>query len=129
MSKIFTQIVARPDSSRTALRIEEEGFDGISFVDSQNLSGDVYVAMATAAVATETLELSTGVTNPVTRHPAVTASAIGSVQRVAGGRVQLGIGRGDSALAHIGRGPARVVDFERYLIAVQKYLKGEEVLF
>ena len=129
MSKIFTQIAARPDSGRTARRIEEQGFDGISFVDSQNLSGDVYVAMATAAVATETLELSTGVTNPVTRHPAVTASAIGSVQRVAGGRVQLGIGRGDSALAHIGRSPARVVDFERYLIAVQKYLKGEEVLF
>ena len=74
-------MVARPDSSRTALQLEEQGFDGVSFVDSQNLSGDVYVAMTTAVQATEVLQVSSGVTNPVTRHPAVTAGAAASVNR------------------------------------------------
>ena len=129
MARIFQQMVARPDSSQTAIRLEDQGFDGVSFVDSQNLSGDVYVAMTTAAQATEALQVSSGVTNPVTRHPAVTAGAIASVNRLAPGRVQLGIGRGDSALAHLGRAPARVSDFERYLTAVQTYLRGEEIPF
>lgn len=126
---MFSQTVARPDSADQARRAEERGWDGLSFVDSQNLSGDVYVAMTTAATATERLIVSTGVTNPVTRHPAVTAGAIASVQAVSAGRAVLAIGRGDSALAHLGRGPARVGDFERYLVALQAYLRGEEIPF
>ena len=69
MARIFQQMVARPDSSQTAVRLEQQGFDGVSFVDSQNLSGDVYVAMTTAAQATEGLQVSSGVTNPVTPTP------------------------------------------------------------
>lgn len=127
--KAFSQTVARPDSRSAARHAEEQGWNGLSFVDSQNLSGDVYVAMTAAALATETLEISTGVTNPVTRHPAVTASAIASVQSVSGGRASLAIGRGDSALAHLGRAPARVGRFEHYLATLQAYLRGDEVPF
>ncbi|MDZ7727470.1 MAG: hypothetical protein U5Q44_04340 [Dehalococcoidia bacterium] len=36
----------------------------MTVVDSQNLSGDPYIALAMAAKATETLKLGTGVTNP-----------------------------------------------------------------
>ena len=46
-----------------------------------------------------------------------------------GGRAVLGIGRGDSALAHLGLAPAPVALFERYLAQVQAYLRGEEVPF
>lgn len=127
--ELFHQTVARPDSGPTARRAEEQGWDGLSLVDSQNLSGDVYVALTTAAVATEKLLLSTGVTNPVTRHPAVTAGAIASLQSVSGGRAQLAIGRGDSALAHLGRAPAPVARFENYVAAVQAYLRGDEIPF
>ncbi len=127
--EIFSQTVARPNSAAIARQAEQQGWDGLSFVDSQNLSGDVYVALTTAAVATNSLQLSTGVTNPVTRHPAVTAGAIASVQSVSGGRAQLAIGRGDSALAHLGRGPAGVGRFERYLETLQSYLRGDEVPF
>jgi 5,10-methylenetetrahydromethanopterin reductase len=41
----------------------------------------------------------------------------------------LGIGRGDSALAHLGRAPARLAGFERYLRTVGAYLSGEDVCF
>ena len=114
---------------RQAVRAEEIGYDGIVYVDSQNRYGDTYVAMALAAHATSTVKLGTGVTNSYTRHPAVTASAIATVQAESGGRAYLGIGRGDSALAHLGRAPDSVPKFENYLERLQGYLRGEEVPF
>ena len=116
-------------SAYQAERAERAGYDGILYVDSQNLAGDPYVAMAMAASATTSIKLGTGVTNPLTRHPAVAAAAAASVQAESGGRVLLGIGRGDSALAHLGMAPVKVAAFERYLAALQTYLRGDDVPF
>jgi 5,10-methylenetetrahydromethanopterin reductase len=128
--EVWTTGVGFPGlADQQAERAEAAGFDGIQFVDSQNLAGDSYVTLALAARATDKLKLATGVTNPVTRHPAVTAGAIAAVQAVSGGRAQLGIGRGDSALAHLGRAPAPVAVFERYVEQLQAYLRGDEVAF
>ena len=117
------------DSAHQAMRAEEVGYDGIVFYDSQNLAADCYVALAQAAQSTSTIQLGTGVTNSFTRHAAVTASAIATVQAESGGRAHLGIGRGDSALAHLGKAPDSVSAFEEYLKSVQSYLRGEEVPF
>jgi 5,10-methylenetetrahydromethanopterin reductase len=125
----MTTVASARGAARTAQEIEAAGWDGMLVVDSQNLSGDPYVALALAATATTKLGLGTGVTNSVTRHAAATATAITSVNRVSGGRAVLGIGRGDSALAHLGRAPARLAQFERYLRQLQTYLKGESVSF
>jgi 5,10-methylenetetrahydromethanopterin reductase len=105
------------------------GYDGLALVDSQNLAGDCYVGLALAAKATTRLKLATGVTNPVTRHPAATAAAIAAVHAESGGRAVLGIGRGDSALAHLGYAPAAPAVFEHALARIQGYLRGEEVPF
>jgi 5,10-methylenetetrahydromethanopterin reductase len=125
----MTTVAAARGAARTAREIEAAGWDGMLVVDSQNLSGDPYVALALAATATTRLGLGTGVTNSVTRHAAATATAISSVNRVSSGRAVLGIGRGDSALAHLGRAPARLAQFERYLRQLQTYLRGEAVSF
>jgi 5,10-methylenetetrahydromethanopterin reductase len=128
--RIWTTSVASPRSTaRVARDVEAAGWDGLLVVDSQNLSGDPYVSLAMAATATSRLCLGTGVTNTVTRHAAVTACSIASVDRIAGGRAVLGIGRGDSALAHLGRAPARLASFERYLRQLQTYLCGGSVVF
>lgn len=116
-------------AARRASQAEDMGFDGITYVDSQNLSGDCYIALALAAHATSRLKLATGVTNCFTRHPAVTASAIATVQAESDGRAMLGIGRGDSALAHLGFAPAPVPVFEDYVGRLQGYLRGDEVPF
>ena len=116
-------------TSRWARRAEEEGWDGIAFGDSQNIAADSYVELALAAAATTRVQLGTAVTNPVTRHPAITAGAIASIHGESGGRAVLGIGRGDSALAHLGLSPAPVPVFARYLDRVQGYLRGEDVPF
>ncbi len=114
---------------RQAVRAEELGYDGIVYVDSQNLVADCYISMALAAHATTSIKLGTGVTNSFTRHPAITASAIATVQAESGGRAYMGIGRGDSALAHLGLAPDGVGRFERYLERLQAYLRGDEVPF
>ena len=128
--QLWTTTVASPRGTmRVAQQAEEAGWDGLLVVDSQNLSGDPYVALAMAATVTTRLGLGTGVTNSVTRHAAVTANSITSVNRVSKGRAVLGIGRGDSALAHLGRAPAKLAQFERYLRQLQVYLRGESVAF
>ena len=114
---------------RSAKLAEEGGWDGLSVVDSQNLSGDAFVALAQAANVTESLKLQTGVTNSITRNAATVAAAIATVQSISRGRAVLGIGRGDSALAHLGRAPARLGQFERYMRHLQAYLGGEHVPF
>jgi 5,10-methylenetetrahydromethanopterin reductase len=125
----LTGVASPRGSARTAAAIEKAGWDGFLVVDSQNLSGDPYVALAMAATATSRLGLGTGVTNCVTRHAAATACAIASVDRLAPGRTVLGIGRGDSALAHLGRAPAKPAVFERYLRHLRAYLQGKAVPF
>lgn len=114
---------------RDARRAELDGWDGVVVPDSQSLCADAHVQLALVAQATERIGLGPGVSNPVTRHPAVTASAMATLQSESGGRAVLGIGRGDSALAHIGHSPAPLDHFERYLVAVKAYLHGTDVPF
>ncbi len=112
-----------------AAAIEAEGWDGAMAMDSQSLSADPYVVLAAMAVGTTRLLLGTSVTNPYTRHPAVTAGSMVSLQALSGGRAVLGIGRGDSSLAFLGRAPMSVPEFERCLVALQGYLSGDAVPF
>ena len=104
---------------------EDAGWDSMWFADTQNLAADVYVSLGMAAVATSAIQLCTGVTNPVTRHPAVTAAAITSVQVASRGRAVLGIGRGDSSLGFLGQRPASPAVFEQYLTRLRAYLHGQ----
>lgn len=128
--EVWTSGVGLPRSTvRQARQAEDEGWTGIGLVDSQNLAGDPFVELAMAAGATTELRLATAVTNPVTRHPAAMATAIATVQGESGGRAVLGIGRGDSSLAHLGLAPAPVGVFERFLERLQGYLRGEELAF
>jgi 5,10-methylenetetrahydromethanopterin reductase len=124
--ELWTAMVAIPGRiADTAARAENAGWWGVTITDSQNLAGDVYVAMSVAAAATTTLRVSTGVTNPHTRHPAVAAAALWHVHMESGGRAALGLGRGDSSLAHLGLPPAPVEQLTDYLNQLQTYLRGE----
>lgn len=125
----ITGVASARGAARAAQEVEAAGWDGMLVVDSQNLSGDPYVSLALAATVTTRIGLGTGVTNSVTRHAAATATAITSINRISNGRAVLGIGRGDSALAHLGRAPARLAQFERYLRQLQLYLAGDSVGF
>ena len=106
---------------------EDWGFAGLLLADSQNLTADIWVELGLAAVATDRLRVGPGVTNPLTRHLAVTASAAATLQAETDGRATLGFAQGDSALSQIGRERLSVSAFERSLAMLQAYLRGEPV--
>jgi 5,10-methylenetetrahydromethanopterin reductase len=114
-------------SAGMAQMVEQLGFNSLLFADTQCLTPEVWSQLMLVAAATERIEIGTGVTNPVTRDPAVTASAALGLQVASGGRVVLGIGRGDSSMAKIGRRPARLAEFELYLERLRAYMDGDEV--
>jgi 5,10-methylenetetrahydromethanopterin reductase len=110
-----------------AAELEAEGWDGGTVVDSECIAVDPYVALTMCAERTTKLQLGIGVTNPVTRHPAVTAAAMATLQIASRGRAQMGIGRGDSALAYLGASPVPIGRFESVLQMIQTYLRGDSV--
>ncbi len=112
---------------KIARQAEAEGFDGVSFGDTECQNPDAFVGLALAAGVTSGIRLGVGVTNPVIRHPAALACAIATVQLESGGRVVLGLGRGDSAVTRIGLPASTVSELERFLARLQRYLAGEVV--
>ncbi|MEU1025295.1 LLM class flavin-dependent oxidoreductase, partial [Streptomyces sp. NPDC005904] len=91
------------------------------------LMGDPYVALTAAALTTDRIRLGVGVTNPWTRHPAVTAAATMSAHLESGRRVALGIGRGDGSLDRLGLAPVPTSHLVSYATAVRTYLRGGPV--
>ena len=112
-------------AARQAEAVAAAGWDGVAFTDSQNLVGDPFVAIALAAQAVPDLRFATGVTNAATRHPAALATLAATVQEETGGRFVLGIGRGDTALFHLGRKPQPTAQFFAAVDQLRAYLAGE----
>ena len=108
---------------------EAAGFQRLGIADTQSLTHDVYMKLTLAALHSSRILLHTGVTNPVTRHPTVTAGAIATLNEISHGRAVLGIGTGDSALYNIGMRPARVEDLRDYIVAVRELLERHETAY
>ena len=114
-------------SAEMAPLLEEMGFDIVLCPDTQNLSADPYGQLALMANATKSLKIGTGVTHPVTRETAVTASAMASLQEESQGRAICGIGRGDSSAAHIGKRQATTEELRNCVVTLKSYLNGEAI--
>ncbi len=111
-----------------AVSAERLGFEALWIADSQSLFRDAYAALALAAERTSAIRLGTGVTNPITRHPAVIAGGLGSLAELAGpGRMVLGIGTGETAVESIGRKRATIARMEETARVVRGLQSGAEV--
>ncbi len=86
---------------------EDLGFDLVGLADTPGNAMDLWVAMTLAAGASQRVRLASCVTNLLTRHPAITASAAASVDVAAGGRTILGVGAGHSGVVNLGGAPTR----------------------
>ena len=113
------------DIANGARLAEELGFDYVGIADSQSLARELYVALSVVAMSTERVMLGPTVSNPLTRHPAVAASAVASVNELSRGRAFLGIGSGDSAVLNLGLRPARLAELRHYIQSVREMLAGE----
>src|SRR3954462_10583477 len=106
---------------------EGHGFEYGWTYDSHVLWQESMPTMALAAAATERIKLGHMVTNPGTREPTVVASAYATLQDISGGRMVMGIGRGDSARRYIGQQPVRVGPFADALRMNKPFMNGEKV--
>ena len=71
-----------PKMIQLAQLAEALGFRHLWVGDSHLIWGEAYINLAAMALNTSRVTLGTGVTNPVTRHPAVTASALATLEEV-----------------------------------------------
>jgi 5,10-methylenetetrahydromethanopterin reductase len=109
--------------------IEEAGFDAIGFGDSPALYPETYVQATIVAQRSRRAMFGPRVTNPVTRHPSVTASAMAAVDRLGGGRAVLGIGLGDSAVHTVGTPRATIAELEAYVRALRELFQTGETTY
>ncbi len=125
---VALQGVDPPDEFVRLVRdIEEWGFDQLWLTDSSLHARDAYSYLTLAATATRRLSLGTSVTNPVSRHPALTALAIATVDEISGGRAILGIGAGDRPLQSLGLRPANLSTLREAIRDIRGLLAGEHL--
>jgi probable F420-dependent oxidoreductase len=125
-------ITLKPDhrfdrSVDLATRAEANGFAYGWLFDSHVLWRDPYPLLTLMGAATSTMRLGTCVTNPATRDITVTASALATLNEITGGRMDLGIGRGDSARRVMGKKPTTVAYMEECCRVVRALTAGEKI--
>ena len=108
-------------------RAEALGFASAWFYDTQMLSADCFVAMGAAAVKTRRIRLGTGVLIPSNRIAPVAANAFATLNKLAPGRIDFGVGTGFTGRRAMGLGAMRLADMETYIRQVQGLLAGQIV--
>lgn len=108
---------------------ETSGFTALRVGDMQSTHRELYCTLTAIAASTERVQFGPGVSNPVTRHPAVAAAAMATLQEFSGGRAVFGVGAGDSAVHNLGARPATVADFEAYLVAIRALHESGRTLY
>ena len=110
-------------------RAEGNGFTYGWIFDSHVLWRGPYVPLTLMAQATTNMRLGTCVTNPATREPSVTASTLAVLDELSKGRMDLGIGRGDSARRVLGKPPTTMKTLEEAIGVIRDLVEGRTVNF
>ena len=129
---------SRPVSELVDLAVAAEtlGYDDVWLAD-ERFFREAYTILGLIAARTSRVRLGPGVTDPYSRHPALTAMAIATLDEVSGGRAVLGLGAGVSGLRELGIDASRsataireAVTLVRGLLAGQTVtLKGDVLSF
>ena len=106
---------------------EDLGYGGVWLADSQCVMRDAYTIMSLIAAQTSRISVATGVTNAITRHPAVLANSWATLDEISGGRAVIGIGVGESSIRTLGLRPDRLADLEVKITTLRALINGEEV--
>jgi 5,10-methylenetetrahydromethanopterin reductase len=118
-------VATAADSWRVVERAEALGFTQAWFYDTQMLSADCFVAMGAAAVKTSRIRLGTGVLIPSNRIAPVAANALASLNKLAPGRIDFGVGTGFTGRRAMGLGALKLADMEEYVRIVMGLLANE----
>ncbi len=106
---------------------EAAGFQYGWVFDSHILWLEPYPLLTLMASNTTDMRLGTCVTNPATRDITVTSSLFATLNLISGGRMQLGIGRGDSSRRVLGKKPVGAGDLERAVKTFRDLTAAREI--
>jgi probable F420-dependent oxidoreductase len=110
-----------------AKEAESGGFSYNWIFDSHVLWQDPYPILTLLAANTSKVRLGTCVTNPAVRDPSVTASLLATLNRISGGRMDLGIGRGDSSRRVMGKKPTTLERLEETVSSIRDLCGGKQI--
>jgi 5,10-methylenetetrahydromethanopterin reductase len=106
---------------------EELGYRYLWATDDR-LQKDVFGVLAAIALGTEKLRLGPGVTNPYSRHPALIATGIATLDELSGGRAVLGLGAGGTNHRALGiRREAPLAALSEAIELIRGLLEGREL--
>src|SRR5438874_5724925 len=123
----FKSDMALPRMVSLARQAEKAGFGYGWCFDSHVLWHEVYPILTLLAANTRKPKLGTLVTNPVVRDPTVTASLLATLIELSGGRMQLGIGRGDSSRRVMGKKPTTVENMLEAIGVIRTLTEGKAI--
>lgn len=118
-----------PVSELVATAQEAEAL-GCSFVwaNDDRLQKDLFSVLTAVALATQRVRVGPGVTNPYSRHPALIAAAIATLDEISGGRAVLGLGAGGTNHRALGvNRTAPVATLRDAILLIRGLLRGETV--
>jgi len=125
-------ITLKPDISverivRLTCQAESAGFQYGWIFDSHVLWKEPYPLLTLMATNTKRMRLGTCVTNPAVRDMTVTASLFATLNLISGGRMELGIGRGDSSRRVLGKKPVTWAQLEDSVKKFRELTAGHEI--
>jgi probable F420-dependent oxidoreductase len=106
---------------------EDGGFQYGWIFDSHILWKEPYPLLTLMAANTDSLHLGTCVTNPAVRDITITASLFATLNLISGGRMELGIGRGDSSRRVLGKKPVSWAQLEHAVKTFRALTAGQEI--
>jgi 5,10-methylenetetrahydromethanopterin reductase len=108
-----------------AERADRYGYAMIGIADTPGNAMDPWVSATLVAQASRRARIALCVTNLLTRHPAVTAAAIASLDRVSNGRALLGIGAGHSGTRNVGLAKSNAGELTDGVAFIKTLLRGK----
>ncbi len=114
---------------RLTRQAEAEGFDYGWVFDSHVLWQEPYPLMTLMAANSRRMRFGTCVTNPLVRDATVTASLLATLNRISGGRMDCGIGRGDSSRRVMGKKPTTLENLEETVRVIRDLTGGKQITY
>jgi probable F420-dependent oxidoreductase len=127
-------ITFKPDMTvdrilRLTRQAEQAGFEYAWIFDSHVLWMEPYPLMTLMAANTRRMHIGPCVTNPAVRDITVTASLFATLNLISGGRMELGIGRGDSSRRVLGKKPVTPKELEQAIQTFRDLTAGREIQY
>jgi len=112
---------------KIARQAEAAGFNYLWSFDSHVLWQECFPRFALWAWETKKMRIGTLVTNPVVRDVTVAASLFATLQNISKGRMDMGVGRGDSSRRRLGQKPTTMANLEHFVQQFRALTAGEHI--